>query len=150
MLLRKLTLIAGIACSVLLNASFLSGQESKPPQTNSTTARAQVLRRVEVKHVGFDNVILNDTTVQQEMNSWNQFKDRLRVEHPYDQEKADEMKKILQSFWKEQGITVEVRTTLTPLPNSPRYAVLIFTVYKQESLTQRRGSQRSLWAHSAF
>jgi len=31
MLLRKLTLIAGIACSVLLNASFLSGQESKPP-----------------------------------------------------------------------------------------------------------------------
>ena len=48
----------------------------------------------------------------------------------YDQKKVDDMKKVLEDFWRERGIAVEVRTSLTLVLAAPRYAFLEFEVYK--------------------
>src|SRR5205823_7729345 len=47
------------------------------------------------------------------------------------------MKEALESFWSERGITLEVRTTLTPYARSVRYATLQFDVYEQIILPGR-------------
>jgi hypothetical protein len=40
------------------------------------------------------------------------------------------MSKAIEDYWKEQGVSVGVRTSLTSTPKAPRYAVLKFEVYK--------------------
>lgn len=85
-----------------------------------------------VKHHGFNEATLNDAAVTKEEEYVEKhLQDRPRVETTYDQKKVDDMKKVLENFWKERGIAVEVRTTLTPVVTAPRYAFLEFDVYKQ-------------------
>lgn len=90
-----------------------------------------ILRSVAVKYRGFDDATLNDTTAQEQKEYLEKFlKDPPSVETPYDQKKADEMAKLIESFWKEKGVEVEVSSTLTPIPNTKHvtYARLLFNV----------------------
>lgn len=129
MRLFRLLLAVGLACALLSIPSFVKGQDFKSQQQSNATP---LLRRVAVKPHGFDEGTMNDTVVNdQEQYLEKHLKDRPRVETSYDQEKADEMKKVLEDFWKERGIVVEVRITLKPVPRAPRYAVLEFDEYKQ-------------------
>jgi hypothetical protein len=129
MRLFKLLLAVGLACALLFIPSFVEGQDAKPQQQSNSTP---LLRRVVVAPHGFDDGTMNDTVVnEQEQYLEKHLKDRPRVETAYDHKKADEMKKVLEDFWKERGIAVEVRITLKPVPRAPRYAVLEFDEYKQ-------------------
>ena len=127
--LFRLLLAVGLACALLFIPSFVEGQDSKSQQQSKAPP---LLRRVGVGHHGFDDGTMNDTVVNEEEQYLEKhFKDRPRVETSYDQKKADEMKKVLEDFWKERGIAVEVRVALKPVPRAPRYAVLEFDEYKQ-------------------
>ncbi len=91
---------------------------------------APILRIVAVKYHGFDGATLNDTTVREQEEYLERFmKDVPRVEMPYDQKKVDEMERLIESFWKEKGVEVEVRSILTPIPNTSS-ARLIFDVQR--------------------
>jgi beta-lactamase regulating signal transducer with metallopeptidase domain len=107
-------------------------------QENSNGA-APVLERIQVKHHDFGGSGLSAAVVNEEEARLNQFSGRLRVEASYEQTKADEMKKALQEFWNERGITVEVQSALKPSARSSSYAVLEFDVYKQVVLPGRLG-----------
>ena len=85
-----------------------------------------MLRRIVVRHLGsFDATKLEEVEelVGRVVN-------RPRVEAPYDQEKVDNMKKVLQELWKERGVSVNVDSQLTQVRDT-RYAILEFLVYKQ-------------------
>jgi hypothetical protein len=87
-----------------------------------------------VKHRGFDDTGLNEEACNEEQNYLSaHLENRPTVETAYDQRKVDDMRKVLRDFWRARGISVEVRTTLTQLPNSARYAVLEFDVDKQQA-----------------
>ena len=129
MRLFRLLLAGGLACALLFIPSFVEGQDSKSQKQSNATP---LLRRIAVAPHGFDDGTMNDTVAnEQEQYLEKHLKDRPRVETPYDQKKADEMKKVLEDFWKERGIAVEVHINLKPVPRAPRYAVLEFDEYKQ-------------------
>jgi beta-lactamase regulating signal transducer with metallopeptidase domain len=145
-LIASLTLISCclILVLVLVTSTFpLKGAPRPVPPAlrgmaqQSPVAAALLLHRIEVKHHDFDRTALNDTVVNEERASLNQLSGRLTIENAYDQTKAAAMTKSLEDFWSERGITVEVRTTLTPWPRSARYANLEFDVYKQTILPGR-------------
>jgi beta-lactamase regulating signal transducer with metallopeptidase domain len=100
---------------------------------------APVLERIGVKHHDFGRGGLSDALVDEEEARLNQLSGRLRVEASYEQTKAEEMKKALQEFWNERGITVEVQSVLKPSARSSSYAVLEFDVYKLAVLPGRLG-----------
>lgn len=142
-LIASLTLISCCLILILVLVAWtfpLKGEprpvppELKGMAQQSPDAAALLLHRIEVKHHDFASTALNDTVVNEERASLNQLSGRLAVETAYDQAKADAMTKALEDFWSERGITVEVRTTLTPWPRSARYANLEFDVYKQTIL----------------
>lgn len=93
-----------------------------------------ILQRIEVRHHGFSDAVLKNAVVNDEEMRTRQLAGRPTVETPYDEQKVDHMKRAIADFWSERGIVVEVRTTLTPSPLSPRYAMLQFDVYKQTVL----------------
>ena len=129
MRLFRLLLGVCLACALLPIPSFVEGQDSKSQQQSNGTP---LLRRVEVRSHGFDDSTMNDTVRnEQEQYLEMHLRDRPSVETSYDQKKADAMKKVLEDFWKERGIAVEVRSTLKPVPHAPRYAVLELDEYKQ-------------------
>jgi hypothetical protein len=103
----------------------------------SPDSAAVLLHRIEMKHHDFASTALNDTVMNEERASLDQLSGRLTVETAYDQANADAMTKALEDFWSERGITVEVRTTLTPWPRSAGYANLEFDVYEQTILPGR-------------
>jgi beta-lactamase regulating signal transducer with metallopeptidase domain len=107
-------------------------------QENSSGA-APVLQKIQVKHYDFGKGGLSDAVVNEEEARLNQLSGRLRPEASYEQTKADEMKKALQEFWNERGITVEVQSALKPSARSSPYAVLEFDVYRQAVLPGRLG-----------
>lgn len=81
-----------------------------------------------MKFQGFDSAILNTTTRQEQEDYLKKFlKDPPRLEEPYDQKQVDEMKRLIKAFWEEKGVAVEVRSTVTPIPES-RAARLKFDV----------------------
>ena len=123
-----LLLTLGLTCSLLSYPAM--GRDTKAH--DSSNPNAPLLRRVVVKHIGFTgDAALNDAIVDEEWKSIRKLPDECpRVETPYDQAKVDHMKEVLRDFWKERGITVEVRTTLTQVPNASRYAILEFDVYR--------------------
>ena len=96
-----------------------------------------LLRRIEVKHHDFTGGVLSDEIVNDEQTRLNKLPGRPTVGTAYDQAEAESMKKVLENFWSERGVTVEVRTTLTPYGPSPRYANLEFDVYQQTMLPGR-------------
>jgi BlaR1 peptidase M56 len=99
--------------------------------------RVPRLRRIEVRHHDFTGDVLSDKVANNEQTRLNQLPGRLTVETAYDQAKAGKMAGVFEDFWGERGITVEVRTTLTPYGRSARYANLQFDVYKQTILPGR-------------
>ena len=124
MLLCRLFVASCLACGLLLG-SFVDAQESKPQ--SSTTIAAPRLRRIVIHQRALcDNG--NDGGLYDYLDK--HLPDRIRVETAYDQTKVDEMSNAIENFWKEQGINVGVRTTLTSIPRTPRYAVLKFEVYR--------------------
>ncbi|HEX8836108.1 MAG TPA: efflux RND transporter periplasmic adaptor subunit [Candidatus Acidoferrum sp.] len=142
-LIASLTLISSCLILVLVLGAWtfpLKGAPRPVPPAlegmaqQSPDAAALLLHRVEVKHHDFASTALNDTVVNEERASLDQLSGRLAVETAYNHAKADAIKKALEDFWSERGITVEVRTTLTPWPRSARYATLEFDVYKQTIL----------------
>lgn len=145
-LIASLTLISCSLILVLVLAAWtfpLKGAPRPVPPAlrslaqQSPDAAALLLHRIEVKHYDFGSSALNDTVVNEERASLSQLPGRLSVGTAYDQATADVMRKALEEFWSERGITVEVRTTLTPWPGSARYADLEFDVYKQTILPGR-------------
>jgi hypothetical protein len=125
-------LAVGLAASLFFNPLFAEEQGSKSQQPSRPGAAAPLLRRIGVKPHGFDDATLNDTVLnEQEEYLKKHLKDGPMVETAYDQKKADEMKKAIEAFWKERGLKVKVRVTLTRLPDAPRYATLQFDEYKQ-------------------
>lgn len=126
--LRKLLAALALVLSI---PSILVGQNSNAQSPGNPAAPAPLLRRMAVKRHGFTDAIMNDAIVEKEGERLGQLKDRQTVEAPYDQAKVDKMKQALEDFWKERGVTVVVRTTLTPAPHAPRYAILTFEVVKQ-------------------
>jgi hypothetical protein len=61
MLLCRILLALGLASVVLFSPSFVEGQDSKSQHTSNPSVAAPLLRRVVVKHQGFDDTTLNDT-----------------------------------------------------------------------------------------
>jgi hypothetical protein len=129
MLPRRPFVALGLACLALSIPPVLLSQT--PNSQSSGNAAAPLLRRVAIKHHGFTDATLNDAIVEKEVARLDQLKDRQTVETPYDQAKVDRMKQALDDFWKERGITVAISTSLTPVSNTPRYAILTFEVLKQ-------------------
>ena len=122
----------GLASSLLFNPSFAEGQGSKSQQPTKPSVATPLLRGIVVRPHGFDDATLNDTVLDEQKEYVNKhLKNGPTVETVYDQKKADEMKKVLEDFWKERGVTVEVRATLKQPPITPRYAILEFDIYKQ-------------------
>jgi len=131
MLLRRLRFAVGLALSFLLGALFVETLASQQPN-GPNNAALLLLHRVQENHHGFDSLTCNEGTMNEEDEYLKEHaKNRPKVETAYDQKKVDEMKKALGDFWKEKGIAVEVRTTLTQLPKRPRYGILEFDVSKQ-------------------
>jgi hypothetical protein len=124
MLLCRLFVASGLACGLLLGP-FVDAQESKPQ--SGTIIAAPRLRRIVINQHA-----LCDTGNAGGLDDYldKHLPDRISVETAYDQRKVDEMSKVIEEFWKEQGINVGVRTTLTSIPTAQRYAVLKFEVYK--------------------
>jgi beta-lactamase regulating signal transducer with metallopeptidase domain len=100
-------------------------------------AAAPIVDRIEIKHHDFGSAVLNDVVVNKEQARLNQLPDRLTVETPYNQAKVDAMRKVLEDFWSERGLTVEVHFILLPSPRSPHYVILQLDVYKQTILPGR-------------
>ena len=122
----------------LSNNSSVQGQDPTLQHSNSPNDAAPLLWRVEIKHHGFDDADLNDTTMNDlEAYLEKHLEDRPRSRRPYDQKKVEAMKNVLESFWKERGIAVEVRAGLTPIQNKPGYAILEFDVYKLSQSNKR-------------
>jgi len=145
-LIASLTLISCCLILVLVLAAWtfpLKGAPRpvppplRPIAQQSPDAAALLLHRVEVKHYDFGNTALNNAVVNEERTSLSRLPDRPTIGAAYDQATADAMRKALEEFWSERGITVEVRTTLTPWPGSARYADLEFDVYQQTILPGR-------------
>ena len=130
MLLCRLFVASGLTCSLLLGISLAEGQESGLQQP-STVVAAPLLRRVVINQHAFGDACNDAILDEQQLYIEKHVPNRPRVETAYDQQKVDEMSKALEDFWKERGIIVEVRTTLTPMPHAPRYAALKFEVYKR-------------------
>ncbi len=134
MFLCKPLLALGLAYSIFVSPSFGQGQNLQPQQPSTPRVASPVLRRIFVKHRGFDDTGLNEKACNEEQNYPSaHLEDRPTVETAYVQRKVDDMRKVLKDFWRARGISVEVRTTLTQLPNSARYAVLEFDVDKQQA-----------------
>ncbi|HXY25767.1 MAG TPA: hypothetical protein VEI73_14020 [Candidatus Acidoferrum sp.] len=131
MLPRKLLFAVGLACFAISFPSVVLSQDSNAQSPSVPAAPTPLLRRVAVKHHGFTDATLNDAIVEKEGERLGQLKDRQTVEAPYDQAKVNRMSRALEDFWKERGISVVVRITLTQVPNEPRYAILTFEVLKQ-------------------
>src|SRR5439155_18348335 len=146
---RLIASLGAISCCLILIISLaawtfpLQGGPLPAPSTlggvwqQNLDRAVPLLRRIEVKHHDFTGNVLRDTVVNDERTRLNQLPGRLTVETAYDQAKAGKMKEALESFWSERGITVEVRTTLTPYARSTRYANLQFDVYEQIILPGR-------------
>lgn len=108
---------------------------------------APMLGEVRVEYRGFDYATLNDTTSQEQKEYQEKFlKDPPRVGTPYDQEKVDEMKRVISAFWKEKGVEVEVSSTLTPVPNSRQgYARLVFNVQDTQGASAPVVNAKAIW-----
>jgi maltose-binding protein MalE len=120
--------VQGLVILMLSTPSLGKAQDSGPPQPNIPSSATPMLRRVLVRHIS--DSVLEDTTVKEEEQK-TRLVDRPTAEMRYDQTKTDNVKKALVEFWKEKGITVDVRTTLTEIPNAPGRAELGFAVYKR-------------------
>jgi hypothetical protein len=119
-------LCAALAWATLLCASVAAAQGFNSQKLINSSVAAPVLRRVVVRHLGsFDATKLEEIEVRV-----GRVVNRPRVETPYDQEKVDNMKKVLQELWKERGVSVNVDSQLTQIRDT-RYAMLEFLVYKQ-------------------
>lgn len=106
---------------------------------------APLLRSLGVKYRGFDDATLNDTTVQEQKEYLEKFlQDPPRVETPYNQKKADEMARLIEAFWKEKGVEVEVGSTLTPIPDT-RSARLVFNVQDTQGASEPVVDQSKVW-----
>ena len=145
-LIGSLTLISCCLILVLVLAAWtfpLKGAPRPVPPAfrhiaeQSPDSAAPLLHRIEVTHHDFGSTPLNDTVVNEERASLDQLPGRLTLGTAYHQAKADAMTKALEDFWRERGINVEVRATLTPWPRSALYANLEFDVYKQIILPGR-------------
>ena len=131
MLLCKTVVARCLALLLVFSPLFFEGRAAAQ-QSGSVITAAPLLRRVETKHHGFDGATLNDAKLSElEAYEVKYRQDLPTVETAYDQKKVDNMKKVLEDFWKERGIAVEVRTTVTQVAKARRYAVLEFDVYKQ-------------------
>lgn len=122
--------VALVVASCLLPFSplLVEAQASNSQQSSNPNATAPILRRVIVKHHGFDDATLNDVTQSGLESDKSKY---VQVDRPYDQKNANDMSGALENFWKTRGIMVKVVATLTPVPNRPRYSDLEFDVYKQ-------------------
>lgn len=129
MLLCKL-FTSGLVCSLLLSPSFVEGQDSTSRQS-STSVATPLLRRVAINQHALSDICNDAILDEEEIYIKKHVLDRPTVETAYDQRKVDEMSKALEDFWKERGISVGVRTTLTSIPKAPRYAALTFELYKR-------------------
>jgi maltose-binding protein MalE len=127
MLLCRLFVASGLVCGLLLGPSFVDAQQESKSQSDATIAVPRLRRIVINQHA------LRDTGNAGGLDDYldKHLPDRITVETAYDQTKVDEMSKAIEDFWKEQGINVGVRTTLTSIPTAPRYAVLKFEVYRR-------------------
>ena len=130
MLLCRLFVASGLACSLLLSPSFVEGQDSTSQQSSASVA-TPLLRRITINNHALADICDDATLNELEVYIEKHVPDRPTVETAYDQKKVDEMSKALENFWKERGISVGVRSTLTPIPKAPRYAALKFEVYKR-------------------
>src|SRR5208282_5057730 len=112
-----------------LKAAPLPTRDSGSPQQPNPTATALLLQRIQVKHHDFGDS-LNDAILKEEETRLDQLPDRPAVETAIDDAKVGHMMNVLVSFWHERGTGVVVEVTLDPSPQSPRYAILNFDVYK--------------------
>ena len=144
---RVIASLVAISCCLVLVialAAWTFPLEGAPQPAPSARVRQEnldrrvpLLRRIEVRHHDFTGDVLSDKVVNDEQTRLNQLPGRLTVETAYDQAKAGKMAGVLEDFWGERGITVEVRTALTPYGRSAGYANLQFDVYKQTILPGR-------------
>lgn len=122
----------GLASSLLFNPPSAEGQGSKSQQPSKLSVATPLLRGIAVRPHGFDDATLNGTVLDEQKEYVNKhLKSGPTLETVYDQKKADEMKKALEDFWKERGVTVEVRAALKRPLLASRFAILEFDVYKQ-------------------
>jgi hypothetical protein len=123
---KRLLLISfGFICATLLCPSLAAAQNANSQAVKNSDVAPPVLRRVVVRHLGsFDANLLEEVETRV-----GQIVYRPRVETPYDQDKVDNMKKVLQELWKERGVSVAVGSQLTQIRDT-RYAILEFTVCK--------------------
>jgi hypothetical protein len=115
-----------LAWATLLCASVSAAQSSNSQELNNSSVAAPVLRRVVVRHLGS----FNATKLEEVEERVGRVVNRPRVETPYDLDKVDNMKKVLQELWKERGVSVNLDSQLTQVRDT-RYAILEFLVYKQ-------------------
>ena len=115
----------------------LGPQDGSSQQQKSPTP-VPGLQRVEVNYHHFGDNAPNTAAVNAAQVRLSKLLDRSKVETVYDPAIVDEMKKVLEDFWAERGVTVEVRGTLSPWPRSTDYVVLQFDVYQQTVLPGRR------------
>jgi hypothetical protein len=94
-------------------------------------SRLPLLRRIIIDGHALRDICDEATVNELEVYIEKHVPHRPTVEIAYGQKKVDEESKAIEDFWKERGISVGVRTTLTQIPNSPRYAALKFEVYKR-------------------
>ena len=125
MLSSKRLISFGFVCATLLCPSLAAAQNANSQAVKNSDVVVPVLRRVMVRHLGsFDATMLEEVATR-----IGQIVNRPRVETPYDQDRVDNMKKLLQELWKERGVSVAVDSQLTQVRDT-RYAILEFTVYK--------------------
>jgi hypothetical protein len=118
MFARRLFAALLLASSLGLGPSVL-GSPSKAQQSNPSEVAAPRLRSIDWKYKGFDDANLNDSALQEQEEYVKKFlKNPPHVEEFYNQEKVDETKKLVTAFWKQRGVTVQVHSTLTPIPET--------------------------------
>jgi hypothetical protein len=120
----------GFVCATLLCPPLAAAQNANSQVEKKSDVAAPILRRVLVRHLGsFDANLLEEVDARVGQITY-----RPRVETPYDQDKVDNMKKVLQELWKERGVSVAVDSRLTQIRDT-HYAILEFTVYKPRCVT---------------
>ena len=122
-------------CFVMFNRPFQGGPLSKPTdsilqnsesqQATAAGATARRVRQIEVHNHNFDDATLAaGSQLEEEAKP-------LRAGAPYDEANANQMKAVIEEFWKERGIAVKVVITVTPFPGKPQLLAVKFDVFKQ-------------------
>ncbi len=113
-----------------------SASASRGTQGDSGGA-AQTLQRIVLRHHDFAASSLNDGILSDEQARMNQLPDHPVVDSVYDAKKVEHVEKVLEDFWNQRGITVDVHASLITSPRSSHYAILQLDLYKQTILSGR-------------